>query len=72
MHIALRFKDRLPMGITRHTVANRALRVHYPLLWLRSNRSIVEKRRHLALFLEERWEAGRIRHYPESTTLYDE
>jgi hypothetical protein len=72
VRIALRLKDRLPMGITRHTVPNRALRVHYPLAWLKSNRSIVEKRRHLALFLEERWAAGRIRHYPESTTLYDE
>jgi len=72
VRIALRLKDRLPMGITRHTVPNRALRVHYPLEWLEANRSIVEKRRHLAQFLEERWAAGRIRHYPESTTLYDE
>ncbi len=70
--LALRAGDRLPMGITRHTVPNRALRVHYPLAWLKSNRSIVEKRRHLAKFLEERWASGRIRHYPESTTLYDE
>ena len=72
VRIALRLEDRLPMGITRHTVPNRALRVHYPLVWLRSERSITEKRRHLARFLEERWAAGRIRHYPESTTLYDE
>jgi L-serine kinase (ATP) / ParB family transcriptional regulator, heme-responsive regulator len=72
VRIALRLEDRLPMGITRHTVPNRALRVHYPLHWLRSNRTMAEKRRHLARFLEERWSAGRIRHYPESTTLYDE
>src|SRR5262245_4591688 len=38
VRIALRFKDRLPMGITRHTVPNRALRVHYPVAWLKSNR----------------------------------
>ena len=72
VRFALRLEDRLPMGITRHTVPNRALRVHYPLHWLRSRRTLIEKRRHLRRFLEERWESGRIRHYPESTTLYDE
>jgi hypothetical protein len=72
VRFALRLEDRLPMGITRHTVPNRALRVHYPLEWLRSSRSLAEKRRHLRRFLEERWEGGRIRHYPESSTLYDE
>jgi hypothetical protein len=72
VRIALRLEDRLPMGITRHTVPNRALRVHYPISWLRSDSSILRKRRHLALFLKEQWGAGRIRHYPESTTLYDE
>lgn len=72
VRLALRHEDRLPMGITRHTVPNRALRVHYPLRRLRGRASLVEKRRRLRKFLEERWETGRIRHYPEATTVYDE
>ena len=72
VRLALRLEDRLPMGITRHTVPNRALRVHYPLSRLRSRQPLAEKRRHLRQFLEERWASGRIRHYPESSTLYDE
>jgi hypothetical protein len=72
VRLALRHEDRLPMGITRHTVPNRALRVHYPLHRLRSPAPLPEKRRRLRAFLEERWESGRIRHYPEATTVYDE
>ena len=72
VRFALRLEERLPMGITRHTVPNRALRVHYPVSRLRARRPLGEKRRHLEAFLEERWQEGRIRHYPEATTLYDE
>lgn len=72
LRLALRHQDRLPMGITRHTVPNRALRVHYPLDQLASAVSLAEKRKRLRRFLEDRWEAGRIRHYPEATTVYDE
>jgi len=72
VQLALRHEDRLPMGVTRHTVPNRALRVHYPVSRLRSHQPLHEKRRQLEIFLEERWEAGRIRHYPEPSTLYDE
>lgn len=72
LRLALRQRDRLPMGITRHTVPNRALRVHYPLASLRSRATLAEKRKRLHRFLEDRWEGGRIRHYPEATTVYDE
>lgn len=72
LRFALRLRDRLPMGITRHTVPNRALRVFYPVSVLRSSKPILEKQRHLRNFLEDRWEGGRIRHYPEATVLYDE
>jgi hypothetical protein len=72
MEFALRHKDRLPMGITRHAVPNRALRVFYPIGQLRSSRPLAEKRDHLRRFLETKWEEGSIRHYPETTTLYDE
>jgi hypothetical protein len=69
---ALHRKDRLPMGITRHAVSNRALRVSYPVNQLQSLKSLEEKRRYLRRFLERKWEKGKIRHYPETTTLYDE
>jgi hypothetical protein len=72
VRIALRHEDRLPMGVTRHTVPNRALRVFYPVSRLRASRPLRDKRRHLQGFLEEKWERGQIRHYPEPTTLYEE
>jgi hypothetical protein len=72
VRFALRLEDRLPMGITRHTVPNRALRVFFPVEVLRSRSTLAEKRERLRRFLEERWESGSIRHYPEPTTHYDE
>jgi len=72
VRFALRMDERLPMGITHHTVPNRALRVFYPMADLNSNASLTEKRRTLRRFLDGLWEQGRIRHYPEGSTLYDE
>ena len=72
LRFALGNRDRLPMGITRHTVPNRALRVLYPISRLRSGLSLARKRAQLERFLEKKWEAGAIRSYPEPTTLYDE
>lgn len=72
VRLALRHQDRLPMGVTRHTVPNRALRVFYPVSRLRAHLPLREKRNHLKAFLEEKWERGQIRHYPEPTTLYEE
>ena len=72
VRFALRLDDRLPMGITRHSVPNRALRVYFPTRHLRSPAPLTEKRKALRRFLEAKWEGGSIRSYPESTTLYDE
>lgn len=72
VRFALRLDERLPMGITHHTVPNRALRVLYPIARLRSRKPLEEKRRDLRRFLDDLWERGRIRHYPEGSTLYDE
>lgn len=72
VRFSLRLEERLPMGITRHSVPNRALRVHYPISVLRGKETLREKRRHLRGFLEDLWSRGRIRPYPEPTTLYDE
>lgn len=72
VEFGLQLKDRLPMGITRHTVPNRALRVFFPVSELASKRPLAAKRRILERFLTEKWEGGKIRYYPEPTTLYDE
>ena len=72
VHLALHVSDRLPMGITRHLVRNRALRLFYPLDELRAKIPLADKQRRLKRFLEAKWEKGRIRYYPEPTTLYDE
>lgn len=72
VRFALRLDERLPMGITHHTVPNRALRVLYPMTELRSREPLAAKRRALRRFLDDLWERGRIRHYPEGSTLYDE
>jgi hypothetical protein len=72
VRFALRLEDRLPMGVTRHTVPNRALRVYYPLRRLSVPMPLARKRMLLRRFLEERWGEGQIRHYPEPTTVYDE
>jgi len=72
VRFALHRAERLPMGITRHTVPNRALRVFYPAAILKSRKSPAEKRAHLRAFLAEKWARGAIRSYPEPTTVYDE
>jgi len=72
VQLAIRHRDRLPMGVTRHAVPNRALRVYYPISWLRETTPLAAKRDRLAAFLEAKWEEGSIRHYPEGSTLYDE
>jgi hypothetical protein len=72
IRFALRQRDRLPMGVTRHSVPNRALRVYYPTTWLQEETPLAAKRQRLAAFLEAKWEEGSIRHYPEGSTLYDE
>jgi hypothetical protein len=72
VQLAIRHRDRLPMGITRHAVPNRALRVYYPISWLRESTPLAAKKARLAAYLEAKWEEGSIRHYPEGSTLYDE
>ncbi len=63
--------DRLPAGITRFIVPDRALRVHADLAVLAPGPQ-EERQALLDRLLEERANAGRIRRYPQSVVIYDE
>ncbi|GMQ85547.1 MAG: bifunctional transcriptional regulator/O-phospho-L-serine synthase SbnI [Acidimicrobiia bacterium] len=63
--------DRLPAGITRFMVPDRALRVRAELAVLAPGPQ-EERQALLDRLLEERSNAGRIRRYPQSVVIYDE
>jgi hypothetical protein len=61
-----------PSGITRFTVAPRALRIEYPLSELESSATQEEKNRRLQAWIQERLTAKGVRFYAEPTVLFDE
>jgi hypothetical protein len=63
---------RLPTGITRHIIPGRALRVNTPLDWLADPSGAAAKQARLDAFLRQRWLDHEVRHYAESTFLFDE
>ncbi|MDR7455422.1 MAG: hypothetical protein QN174_11325 [Armatimonadota bacterium] len=63
---------RLPSGISRHLVPYRALRVDLDLAILRTDEPTAAKQAKLDEHVRARLLAHRVRHYPESTVLYDE
>jgi len=64
--------EKLPTGISRHIIPNRALKVNFPIEILRSRRSIAEKTLALQALVADRARRKAIRHYTEATFLYDE
>jgi L-serine kinase (ATP) / ParB family transcriptional regulator, heme-responsive regulator len=62
----------LPSGITRFTIAPRALHVNYPLDELQADKPIEEKNAELRKWLQERLEKKKVRYYAEPTFLFDE
>lgn len=62
----------LPAGITRFTIAPRALHLNYPLEMLQANRSIEEKNLELQRWLQDRIAQKGVRYYAEPTFLFDE
>ncbi|MBI3975781.1 MAG: hypothetical protein HY334_05260 [Armatimonadetes bacterium] len=64
--------EKLPTGITRHVIPNRALRVNLPLEMLRAPGTLEAKNAALSRLIHERVLAQRVRVYPESTVLFDE
>lgn len=62
----------LPAGLTRFTVAPRALHLNYPLHEMSSGKPIEFKEAYLNKWLQERIKYKNIRYYEEATFLYDE
>lgn len=62
----------LPTGITRFTITPRALRVNYPLDYLLAEKTLEEKNRNLAQWIQERIARKGVRVYAEATVLFDE
>lgn len=63
---------RVPMGITRHIIPGRALRVNLPLDILESPQSLPEKNAWLDAWLAEKMRNRNVRYYPEPVFLFDE
>jgi hypothetical protein len=72
VHLSLRRREKLPTGITKHRIPQRALRVYFPLSVLRSPRPLRAKRSFLRKFVAARVRDRKVRYYPESTVLFDE
>jgi hypothetical protein len=62
----------LPAGITRFSIAPRALHLDYPLSELAADKSIEEKNQSLENWIRERVSSKRVRYYAEPTYLFDE
>ena len=63
---------RVPSGITRHIISNRALNINIPLGVLQSNWTLERKREWLHEWLMARMAANAIRFYAESTFSFNE
>ncbi len=63
---------RLPAGVTRHVIPNRALRVNLPLDFLRQDKPLAEKNAWLAGVIRQRMANKGIRYYAEPTFVFDE
>lgn len=63
---------RLPAGVTRHVIPNRALRVNLSLDFLRRDKPLTEKNAWLAEMIRQRMASKGIRYYAEPTFVFDE
>jgi len=63
---------RIPSGISRHIIPNRAVNINIPLQVLRADWSLGRKRIWLQEWLMERMAANAIRYYAESTFSFNE
>ncbi len=61
---------KVPTGITRHTIPNRALYINIPLSVLTADWELERKREWLRQWLMEQMAANAIRYYSESTFLF--
>ena len=69
---ALEQGEKLPPGITKHFIPNRALKVNLPLSVLRGGDDLKAKNRKLEEWIAKKSREKRIRAYPEPTVIFDE
>jgi hypothetical protein len=69
---ALEQGEKLPPGITKHFIPNRALKVNLPLSVLRGNDDLKAKNRKLDELIAKKSREKKIRAYPEPTVIFDE
>ncbi len=62
--------EKVPTGITRHAIPNRALYINIPLSILKSDCGLEHKREWLKQWLMDQMGANAIRYYSESTFLF--
>jgi hypothetical protein len=63
----------LPSGISRHLILKRALRIYLPLSVLKSRRmTIRQKQARADRLIQDLYEQGKVRFYPEGIYLFDE
>lgn len=72
IRVIARLPEKLPTGISRHVVPQRALRVNLDLALLRAADPVAAKQARLDDLIRARLIEQRIRHYSETTVLYDE
>jgi hypothetical protein len=72
VRFALKEGEKLPPGITKHFIPNRALKVNLPLSILRSADDLKEKNRKLDEWIAKKSREKKIRAYPEPTVIFDE
>lgn len=64
--------EKVPSGITRHIIPQRALHINIPLSVLNSNWTLTQKEKWLEDWMMERMAANAIRYYSEATFSFDE
>jgi len=64
--------SKLPMGITRHIIPGRALRINIPLNILRGSESLEEKNTWFDEWMAGKMRGRRVRYYQEPVFLFDE
>ncbi len=72
VRFALKENEKLPPGITKHFIPNRALKVNLPLRILRGRMDMKERNRKLDAWIAAKVRNKKIRAYPEPTVIFDE
>lgn len=72
VRFALEEGEKLPPGITKHFIPNRALKVNLPLSVLRGKKTLAARNKELADLIAKKSREKKIRAYPEPTVIFDE